>query len=410
MSLKGNLETFFLTGILKLLHQDCRTGALQIKSGKQWVNVIIRRGDIVYAMSAGPNTRLGNILRNQHVITVEQLEQALEEGKEKKMALGKILVERELLTPEQIETYIRMQVEEIIFQLFSWTSGSFEYKDAKLNLSGFVEVNLGVMALLLEASRRVEDFSVLQRYVPSINYVFRKCKDVDTEIKLSPLERWVLSVVDGRRTVEQLIVQLGMDKLQAYKIFYSLVASAFIEKAELPVPRSQPEPEEVDEDFTGVITAYSNILQIMWQHVEPEIGNETAVMFEECKPEALPGQKELFNDFQPNTPGPGNIFTVQANLEQFSNIKNERSFLIESFNRYILNILDKVPEILGTIPTRDMLQKIEKILPHITKYMEEFSVKSNLIEDVRRIMALAKQQISDEGKSKPSGLLSIFKR
>ena len=412
MPLKGNLETFHLTGVLKLLHQDCRTGALQIKNGKQWVNIVMRNGEIVYAMSSSPHTRLGNILRNQHAITTEHLQQCLEKGKQNKTALGKVLVEKEIMTTEELEKYIRLQVEEVLFELFSWASAGFEYKEAKLNLSGLVVVQLGVMELLLAASRRVEDPDVLQQYIPTINYVFRKTKGMEDKVTLSPLERWVLSVVDGRRTVDQLILQLGMDKFQAYKILYSLVASALIEKAELPEPRSKPEPEIVDEDYTGIITAYTNILQIIWQSLEPEIGNETAVMFEECKPEAMPGQKGLFKDFKPNIPGPGNIYAVQSNLEEFTDIKNERIFLIQSFNRYILNVLNRVPDILGITPTRNMLQEIEKIMPHITKYMEALSVKNNLAEDVRRIMARIKQQISDDPKSKEKsgGILSIFKR
>ena len=79
---------------------------------------------------------------------------------EGKKALGKVLVEKGYITAENLEKLIHDQIEEIIFDLFVWDKGDFEYKDARLNLQGMVITRLNVVKLLLEASRRIDEMSI----------------------------------------------------------------------------------------------------------------------------------------------------------------------------------------------------------------------------------------------------------
>ncbi|MCP5045877.1 MAG: DUF4388 domain-containing protein [bacterium] len=414
MGLRGNLETFLLTSILQLIHNDRKTGALQVRNDEDWVNVIIQNGAIVYAMGSNRHARLGNLLRAQGMITLEQLQVCLAEGKVKKQALGKILVDKGFLSVDQLKQFIRSQVEEIIYSLFLWNRGNFQYKDAKLNLSGLVATNLDIMEVLLEASRRIDEMSVLEKQIPSNNTVFKPTNNAKkkNETRLVTDEWDALSIVDGKRTVSQVMEETGMDKFMTYKILHSLISSGLIEKTDILVRvQDQGSLSGVD-DYSSIIMGYYNILQIIWQKLEPEIGQEASVLLEYSKPEAVPGQKDLFRNFHPGNPAPENIHAVQENLGVFDNIKNERLFLVESFNRFILNILDKVPEILGVAPTRDMLWAIQNVLPYITKYMKDMDIDRSLADDVKRILDKIEVQISSGkvGKQKSGSILSMFKK
>ena len=84
-------------------------------------------------------------------------------GTKRKKTLGKVLVEKGYITIKKLESIIHDQIEEIIFDLFIWEKGDFEYKDAKLNLQSMVVTKLNVVGVLLEASRRIDEMSILRK-------------------------------------------------------------------------------------------------------------------------------------------------------------------------------------------------------------------------------------------------------
>lgn len=428
MSLTGNLESFQLASILQLLHADRKTGALQVREGERWVNVIFQEGSIVYAMASHQHYRLGNLLLARGAITTQQLEQCLAEGKENKQALGKVLVNHNYISIDQLNEFIHNQVEEILYSLFFWETGSFEYRNARLNLSGMVVTRLEVMEIMLEASRRIDEMSVLTKQINSGDMVFLKSSHTedDRDLILISYEWNVLELIDGERTVHRLVEESGGDKFNVYKALYSLASSGLIRQSKentppAPAPLSdsvsgsdsdsvEPTPKTGTEDYSAIISAYHNIFQIIWQNLEPEIGNAAPVLFEESKPEAIPGQKALFDEFHPGSPAPSNVYTIAGNLKTIPGLTNERMFLVESLNRYVLNLLNQVPELLGFATTRTMLVDIEKIIPFLSKYVKDLNINSPIIEDIQKIMTRIKQQINKPAGNKSGGVLSMFKK
>lgn len=414
MGLRGDLETFMLASILQLLHHDRKTGALQVKNKEHWVSVIFQEGQIVYAMSSYRQVRLGNLLREDGAITQEQLEQCLAEGKERKEALGKVLMEKGYISLLQLSHFIRQQVEEIIYRLFFWETGVFEYEDTRLNLAGLVLTNLDVMEVLLEASRRIDEMSVLMKQIPSSEMVFKQTgKLTQAEAKkLAPEENRLLRLVDGNRSVEGLLEDCSLSPFEGYRVLHSLLLSGAVEKVyEVPAgtaapkaktPPAQPINNSSQEEYTALINSYTNILQMIWQSLEPELGKETATLFTSCIPQGKPGQKDLFNDFSANNPGPTNAFNIEANLKLIKDVTNIRVFLVESFNRFILNILDRVPTILGVTPTLNTLVRIETHLPHISRYMADLKITNSISDDIQRIIEIVRHQIDGKNKKKRS--------
>ena len=412
MALKGNFKTFYLTTILQQLHNDRKTGALQVRKGDDWINILIEDGAVVYAMASKPEVRLGNIMVRGGIITLEQLQECLNLGKEKKTALGKIILDKGLLSLDQLKRFIHRQIEDIIYHLFFWDSGEFEYKDARLDLSGMVVAKMDIMEVILDVSRRIDEMSILEKQIPGSQLVFKisnKVRDKE-EIKLLANEWSILALIDGKRTVKQLVDEGEVDKFHVYKALFSLNCSGLIEKIDSPQSQFQEGEPKKNQDHSAIIIGYNNILQVIFRSLESELGKQTQVLFEECIPDVRPGEKKLFRNFHPSNPSSANICTLQDNLKIFKYVKNERVFLVESFNRFILNILNRIPDILGILPTRKMLEEIGSILPYISKHLEGIHAESNIVEDLKKIMANVEHQIKGKGKHKSGGIFSIFKK
>jgi CheY-like chemotaxis protein len=233
MSLKGNLKTTFIADILQLLCLEQKNGVLRVTSGKNEVKVFFEEGIIVYARESQKDDRLGYLLKSEGIISAEQLKKCLVVAKEKNQALGKILAKKGYISLERLKNFSRKQVEEIVCDLFCWEKGDFEYKDDSFHFEEEVVTRLHTIEFILEASRRVDEASVLKKQIPSDKLIFKISGKVQDKkkITLDPNEWRIISLIDGIRTVRQLISESGYEEFTVYKILYSLVSSGLIEKS-----------------------------------------------------------------------------------------------------------------------------------------------------------------------------------
>ena len=233
MALKGDLKTTFIANILQLLCLEQKNGVLRVTSGKNEVKVFFEEGVIVYARESQKDDRLGYLLKSEGIISAEQLKKCLVVAKKKNQALGKVLVKKGYISPERLKNFSRKQVEEIVCDLFCWEKGGFEYKDDSFHFEEEVVTRLHTIGFILEASRRVDEASVLKKQIPSDKLIFKisdKVQDKE-KITLNPNEWRIISLIDGIRTVRQLISESGYEEFAVYKILYSLVSSGLIEKS-----------------------------------------------------------------------------------------------------------------------------------------------------------------------------------
>ncbi len=232
MGLKGDFQTLFLASILQLLCNEGKTGLLKATSGKNEVNVYISKGEIICATASHKDSRLGSILRRHKVITEKQLLECLAVSKERKSALGKVLFEKGYISENILTKFINIQAEEIVFNMLLWKKGEFEYEDCELNLEGMVITHLNVMKIILGATRRIDEMSVLVKLIPKDSLLFRASNRAQENdgLELDSKEWRILKLVDGTRTVRQLIADSGTDEFNVYKILYSLVSSGLIKE------------------------------------------------------------------------------------------------------------------------------------------------------------------------------------
>lgn len=157
MSLKGNLKTVSLAGVLQLLCNEQKTGLLRVNNGEGDFQIIIIEGSIVYAIESRKEARLGELLVRDEIISEKMLAGRLREAKQNKQALGKVLVEQDIISKTTLHKYIYLQVEEILFNLFLGGKGEFEYHDRIFILKWLIVLKLNTMRLIIDALQRVDD-------------------------------------------------------------------------------------------------------------------------------------------------------------------------------------------------------------------------------------------------------------
>jgi len=162
MAIEGALQDVGLADICQLLSMGKKTGCLSLTDRSNFGYIYFEDGRVIYASVLNRPDRLGELLVRNHVISRAQLSDAMEaQAHERGARLGGILVTSGALTEEELQRYISLQIEEAVYYLFTWNQGSFHFDpDQKPDEEGIFLVTIPVENLLMEAARRVDEWSV----------------------------------------------------------------------------------------------------------------------------------------------------------------------------------------------------------------------------------------------------------
>ena len=134
------------------------------------------------------------------------------------------------LPRRELERQIRAQVEEVIFELMSWSEGYFSFEDGPLPAAlGEATVRIPTESLLMEAARRIDEWSRIEAKVPHLGVVPRfigSPEDEGTQLDLLPFEWEVLAGIDGATDVRSLAGRLGRSDFDVARTIFGLTAPA----------------------------------------------------------------------------------------------------------------------------------------------------------------------------------------
>src|SRR3954468_24357876 len=133
-----------------------------------------------------------------------------------------------------------LDTENAVYTLFTWTSGTFNFEPGVEPEEGAERVSVDPQSLLLEGARRVDEWSLIEKKIPSFDVVYsidrpRLLLNKDT---LSPEQEVLLPLIDGHRDIHALIRDSGLGEFEVGKALYGLLNASFL----LPVGRKRTTP------------------------------------------------------------------------------------------------------------------------------------------------------------------------
>jgi tetratricopeptide (TPR) repeat protein len=239
MAIKGSLKEASLADVCQLLAMGQKTGCLSVTDRSRFGQIFFDRGRITYANIVNRRDRLGDLLVRDGVLDHNQLRELLDaQAREPDRRLGELLLERGLITEEQLRGYIREQVEEAIYHLFTWSQGNFFFEVDQRPEPGEVLLSLNAEGLLLEGARRVDEWSLIEKKIPSFDLIF----GVDAKrirasgVQLTEEQERILPLLDGTRTVQEIIDATGLGEFEVGKALFGLIQAGFAQ----PVGQRSP--------------------------------------------------------------------------------------------------------------------------------------------------------------------------
>jgi tetratricopeptide (TPR) repeat protein len=230
MAIKGSLKEASLAEVCQLLALGLKTGCLSIADRSRFGQVYFDRGRIIFARIVNRRDRLGDLLVADGLLTQEQVDAVLQEqAKNPERRFGELLLEHQLIAQEDLQRYFRMHIEEAVFHLFTWTRGHFYFEAGQRPEEAEVTMPLNAESLLLEAARRVDEWSLIQKRIPSAELVFEIDEErlAGSDAKLADEQRVVATLLDGERSVQDIIDRTGLNEFDVGKALFGLVQAGF---------------------------------------------------------------------------------------------------------------------------------------------------------------------------------------
>ncbi|MBW3589104.1 MAG: DUF4388 domain-containing protein [Actinobacteria bacterium] len=246
--LQGTLEVFTLPDVFRLLAQNGVTGGLHVVRESGDGVIYFREGEVYFAFSSLTREFLGQRLVNAKLITQGQLLRMLDEQKRSpEKRVGDLLVEKGYISKEMLDTFIKEQIQDAIFNLLQWDMGTFSFQADETSPQE-IGLSVSVENLIMENSRRLEEWEVIQRKIPSLDVIVRMSptppEDV-MEINIKPEEWTLLVLADGVRTVRDIAAATERSEFDACKIIYGLVTAGLLDVASGSSKRSSEEPSRL---------------------------------------------------------------------------------------------------------------------------------------------------------------------
>lgn len=248
MSLAGNLKTVSFPDILQLLATGKKTGILEVKTSTRQKEVAFKTGNIIYASSVNTSEDLlGNMLLRRGRITKLDLDRAIALHKQTGRQLGTTLIDMNLFQKEEIAECLKLQIEEIVYNLFSWQEGEFVFHENASPANVPFLIELSTMNVIMEGTRRIDEWLEIQKVMPPDDVLLALAKSPKLkreEVTISMEEFRIMALINGERTVPDLINISPMGEFVTCRSIYRLILGNLIEV----VGRREESPEEKEDE------------------------------------------------------------------------------------------------------------------------------------------------------------------
>lgn len=245
MPIEGPLRELSIHDVFQLLDLARKTGILRVDSElrQNGGTVYFDQGAVIGAEIRSNPHPLGGLLLRTGKLSESDLARARDmQSIGDRRRLGDILVDLGAITRRELDRQVRAQVEEVIFELMGWSEGYFSFSESPLDdVPTQATLRIPTGALLMEAARRIDEWSRIESKVPHLGVVPRLVlPDGDSgPMDLLPTEWALLATVDGLRDVRKLAELTARSEFDVARSLFGLATAGIIA---LDDPRTAPAP------------------------------------------------------------------------------------------------------------------------------------------------------------------------
>lgn len=257
MPLQGNIQDFSTTQLLNLVNLSRRTGMLTIfegvptgemdamnkpkmAPGAERARMAFTKGKLVYASLLGQDSGLVTVLNKAGKLSDDQSRILRERAKgTSDKALAMRLIGAKYVTQADIVNCIKQHILDVVYNLMVWTEGPFRFDDNVQPNPDLILVPIDLENVIIEGARRMREGSEINKVISDIDVSLRfpeNPREKYRGVQLSVDEWKVVSYVNPKNTIRQIMKVLNMSEMEIKKVVFGLHQAGLVEIVQ-PEPR-----------------------------------------------------------------------------------------------------------------------------------------------------------------------------
>ncbi len=207
-----------------------KTGCLAVSDGEAHGEIFLDGGRVSWAEVHSSRDHFAEKLVKRGRITRSQLDTAIgQRDSAGDRPLGHILVDSGHVERDEMVKLLRIQSEEAVYALFGWKQGQFTFVSGRRPPYHAFAISLDAENLLLEGARRVDEWDLIRRKVPSFDLVYRRSGSSlgVAAADLTENQDRILPLLDGTRDVASIVDVTGLSEYDVGKALYGLLMAGF---------------------------------------------------------------------------------------------------------------------------------------------------------------------------------------
>jgi hypothetical protein len=349
---RGSLEEASLPEILRPIIQAKKTGVLRFNRSKIVKTVYVSEGRLIFATSTDPDDRLGEMLLRKGRITYKALEESvlgIQIGKRQ----GTILVESGAIRSKDLIDGVTEQVQQIVYSLFRWFEGVYEFLEGDLPSREVIVLRMSTADLVMEGTRRVEEWSLIRRAVGGIDQQYAFAPDSEalmSSMALAKDELNLIATIDGLLTLEEICRAARHSDFLVCRSVFGLWAAGVLDRvpqdrsdAAEPREKTEPHVDQVRGASVGrEIDRFNELHRFLFELVSYELRDRASSFFERAFARATAEHGDLYEGVAVDANGELDPIGLRHNI-----VTREIAGYVRGLDRLIEFEGELVREILG---------------------------------------------------------------
>lgn len=226
--ISGDLSSFRIIELMQMIGLQRQTGRLALNHNSEDASIFFKDGDVVFASSRCGNSQpaLDGLLRRSLRLSEDQIRHAVKISETTGEPIDAVLVRERMIDPKSFSDWLRRHTESEVYRIMAWRHGGFYFEKTEPPLFAN-PIRLKVDDLLLEGARRADEWVLIQQKIPNFGIVFERMIGDATELTkrgLSNADMKVFSLIDGRRTIQEIIDISGLSEFDVAKSMFILLS------------------------------------------------------------------------------------------------------------------------------------------------------------------------------------------
>jgi len=342
-------------------------------------SLIFNEGRLVRAATTLPHERIGNFIAQRERLSLRTLNELVDKAKKQGKKIGQLLVERGMLSRDALQQMLLLQIENITVDILKWQRGYFYFLEKPIARD--LIVNFAPLKLARIAIGKEFRFKEFRTSIPNMKAIFRLSPFAEANRekilqKLKGRHKYIFSLINGTRNIEQIGRFSGIDDAATVDILYRLNAAGMIRQSREIIEYEDQQYNEIANVLDTLLGIYAYIVHMLFS----ELGARADDVIRQARLALNQAHHELFADIALEKPPEVTKARILSNIAQHYPEPKQRVLFIEAFCDLFEHLRLGTGKYIGRRFVDETIGKIRSELKNIDRYAEKTALRKHLLE------------------------------